>query len=135
MRQFILPFFILAIHFFPSTLGSQVAIHIVSGVRTTLRFRCQSGNDDLGTHELQLSEEFSWQFKPQIFYRTLFFCHFYWESKDRSFAVYDRKLAQQYCGGDDLGATYNCYWLATPSGFFISTDKTSWIKINDWTQP
>ncbi|XP_058219866.1 S-protein homolog 5-like [Rhododendron vialii] len=113
MRQFVLPFFILAIHFFPATLGF-VAMHIVSGVPnapTPLRFRCQSKDDDLGTHELQLSQEFSWEFQPKFFFRTLFFCHFYWGSKDRSFAVYDKRLAQGYCTGNNLRATYNCYWL------------------------
>ncbi|XP_058219871.1 S-protein homolog 2-like [Rhododendron vialii] len=148
MRQFILPLVILAIHFIPAALGSDTpvlfettytTVHIVSGVPNTptiLRFRCQSGDDDLGMHELQLFQEYSWEFGLNVFGRTLFFCHFYWGAKDRSFTVYESKLNKYCSGGRAYEASHqDCYWVATPTGFFISKDENTWIKMHDWTLP
>ena len=57
-----------------------------------LQFRCQSGDDDLGYHTLNTMEECHFSFTVDFWDNTLFFCHFYWNSKDLSFVVFDTSL-------------------------------------------
>ena len=142
MTCFILPLLIVAFYFIClQTLCYQqdlqilpsVTVHIISEVPNTpspLRFRCQSKDDDLGTHTLNTSQEFNWKFTPNIFGRTLFFCHFYWDDKDKSFDVFNYKLSP-LCSG---GLHSDCYWVVKPDGFYLSDNKSSLgSKVNYWT--
>ncbi|KAL6994673.1 hypothetical protein U1Q18_047411, partial [Sarracenia purpurea var. burkii] len=95
------------IHFTP------VTIHIIDRVPnnpTTLTVHCQSKDNDIGTHVLSTGQEFAWTFKPDILGTTLYFCHFYWGSKDTSFDVYNRKHIDPEC--QKLGGFRDCYWEA-----------------------
>ncbi|EYU37414.1 hypothetical protein MIMGU_mgv1a020317mg, partial [Erythranthe guttata] len=47
---------------------------------------CQSKNDRLGYHTLAKGENFDFDFCPV--WRTLFFCHVWWNGKDIAFDVY-----------------------------------------------
>ena len=142
MTRFFLPLVIVTCHLLCTQMLCEqqafqffrsVEVHIISGVPNTpkpLRFRCQSKDDDLGEHTLNTGQEFNWKFSPNILGTTLFFCHFYWNSKDRSFAVYDDRL-RDLCS-DSFKS--QCYWVAKPDGFYLSKDnKSIGRKINNWT--
>ncbi|KAH7849041.1 hypothetical protein Vadar_012091 [Vaccinium darrowii] len=93
-----------------------------------LRVRCQSKDTDIGMHTLYEGEELVWNFRKKL-WSTLYFCHFYWNSKDRSCAVFDRRIYTYHCK-TELRVT-ECYWEARPDGFYID-DGDKWTKINDW---
>lgn len=46
---------------------------------------CQSKDDDLGYRTLLVGQQFDWKFHIQFFGRTLYFCHFWWQNKDKRF--------------------------------------------------
>ncbi|KAM7461265.1 hypothetical protein LguiA_029386 [Lonicera macranthoides] len=73
--------------------------------------RCQSKNDDLGFHTLHPGEEFDWSFRENFFATTLFFCHFWWGSKEASFTVFDQKLSVK-CNNP----SHQCCWKADGLG-------------------
>lgn len=114
-----------------SSIIEPVVVHIISRVPGPLRFRCQSGDDDLGNHTISNGQEYKWKFSPNIFRTTLFFCHFYWNSKDKSFNVYDMKNIDVDC---DSKASFDlqCYWEGRPEGFYLSNDNQTWQKRNGW---
>ena len=92
-------------------------------------FVAKSKDDDLGTHTLRTGQEFNWEFTPNFFGRTLFFCHFYWDTKDKSFAVFDNRLS--YLCSKTFNS--NCYWVVKPDGFYLSNNAGSLgSKINTW---
>lgn len=129
MGQFHLSLVILTVYLISPALGKS-GVHIINGVSSALRVHCKSRDDDIGTHTLSNGEEFSWRFTPNIFRTTLFYCYFFWEEKQKSFAVYDARLSR-ICKAQ----TWNCdyYWLATPTAFNISADnKETWKTINYW---
>ncbi|KAI8560835.1 hypothetical protein RHMOL_Rhmol04G0286500 [Rhododendron molle] len=80
---------------------------------------------------LPTGAEFKWKFRINFFETTLFFCHFYWGSKDKSFVTYDKNIDLKYCR--EKSDQYNCYWEARPDGFYISGDQKSWKLLNKWT--
>ncbi|KAL6971162.1 hypothetical protein U1Q18_030842 [Sarracenia purpurea var. burkii] len=123
-------------HFIATTLRAddKAEVHVISGVPNTptpLRVRCQSKDTDFGTHTLNTNEEFYWRFKPSVFGVTLYFCHFYWGSKDRRFDVYSEKI-QPDCLSENLKFV-RCYWLVKPDGFYLSSDRITFKKKIDWT--
>ncbi|XP_058201633.1 S-protein homolog 5-like [Rhododendron vialii] len=140
MARFFLPLAIIAFHFVClQTLCEQQElihlyaprmVHIVSNVpNPLLKFRCQSKDSDLGLRTLNDGQEFSWKFYPHIFFRTLFFCHFYWETKDKSFVVYNQEIDGS-C--KNKKSEFNCYFRVSPDGFYFSNDNVNYKKINDW---
>lgn len=62
-----------------------------------LRLRCKSKDDDLGDKVRSVNEEFTFAFNEHVLGGTLFFCHFYWNSKDKSFDVFNDTMADK-CG-------------------------------------
>ncbi|THG16906.1 S-protein homolog 5-like [Camellia sinensis] len=141
MKKSFIPLIILAFHLLCSTtmggdaLFPTYEVHIINDLPTNSHFfllvRCQSKDDDFGMHKLESGEEFYWRFKPNIIKTTLFFCHFYWDTKDAIFNVYDRKLDDDYCYKFNT-----CYWSVRDDGFYFSGDNTAeatWLKFNDWT--
>ncbi|KAL7213630.1 hypothetical protein ACSBR2_016209 [Camellia fascicularis] len=95
----------------------------------SLQVHCQSKDNDLGMRTLQTNQEFNWFFRVNFIGTTLFFCHFYWNTKNISFAVYDSRL-DSYCS-TALQDNY-CYWSVRADGFHISNDEMTWIEINNW---
>ncbi|CAL5419849.1 unnamed protein product [Camellia sinensis] len=143
MKKTFIPWIIFTFHLLllcSTTMGGDALfptyeVHIINDLPTNSHFfllvRCQSKDDDFGMHKLESGEEFYWRFKPNIIKTTLFFCHFYWDTKDAIFNVYDRKLDDDYC------CKFNtCYWSVRDDGFYFSGDNTAqatWSKFNDWT--
>ncbi|XP_058202574.1 S-protein homolog 5-like [Rhododendron vialii] len=105
----------------------KTTVHITSAVGGQLRFRCQSGDDDLGNQTLSFGQYYDFHFNPSSY--TLFFCHFYWNSKDKSIDVYKQSLAGK-C--EHRLVHYDCFWRVTPIGFYLSRDDQHYQLINSW---
>lgn len=136
-------------HFFPSlliafflictkTCSKKIEVDIINGLPDPMTIRCQSKNDDLGVHIiLPGTPGFSWKFKPNIFWRTLFFCHFWWGAKNTSIDVYnDSKMGPgDVCRNPETGAR-TCYWQARGDGLYFSNNNAKfpdgWTKKYDW---
>ncbi|XAR62734.1 hypothetical protein NMG60_11017594 [Bertholletia excelsa] len=110
----------------------DVEMNVVSRVPNTpspSKVRCQSKDDDIGAHILLTGQRLRWEFGKTFMQATLFFCHFYWGSKQKTFIVYDSKLSfhcrnPQYCW---------LTWEARPEGFYLSdNNERTWMKMNDW---
>ncbi|KAH7849424.1 hypothetical protein Vadar_017661 [Vaccinium darrowii] len=95
-----------------------------------LQVRCQSKDTDIGMHTLYEDQEIHWHFHRKM-WSTLFFCHFYWNSKDRRFAVFDLRISSNHCKSEPESIMTECFWEARPDGFYID-DGDNWTKINDW---
>lgn len=108
-------------------------VHIVNGLPDNTHqffFRCQSGDDDLGYHSLLVGEEYHWKFRINLFGDTLFFCHFYWQNKDKSFDVFNGNIYFPSCDAVKDGY-HQCYWLAKDDGFYFC-DYMADLKSHDW---
>ncbi|XP_009769560.1 S-protein homolog 5-like [Nicotiana tabacum] len=96
-------------------------MHIIDNIPTNspaLTLRCQSKDDDLGYHTLNvIGQEFRFKFQEQFGGGTLFFCHFYWNGKDKAFDVFNDFISDQ-CGS--LGALVSeCFWKVQEDGFYF----------------
>lgn len=122
-----------------SRYSSKGEVHIMNGIQNStapinpLWFRCQDKHTDFGKRSLNTNGEFSWNFTINFFQTTLYFCHFYWQSKQAIFDVFSSSVSAD-CGYRIENHDHICFWIATPSGFFISSDRTgTWKKRHDWT--
>lgn len=100
-----------------------------------LRLRCQSKDSDLGYHDLKVNETFSWEFRTNFSHSTLFFCHFYWDTMDAIFDVFDEKKLYHQCSGTNDGNL--CTWLVKADGFYMAFQRYGIIvtvKMADWKQ-
>ncbi|KAM7462296.1 hypothetical protein LguiA_030417 [Lonicera macranthoides] len=115
-------------------------VYIVNGLPDNtflLKFRCQSKDDDLGTHFLRVGEDFHWKFSVNFRLSTLFFCHFYWHSKDRSFVVFDVPNRAPKCELGKANVNGSCYWLVRTDGFYFCNyradpNSRDWVKVHYW---
>lgn len=108
-------FLFLAFNFTQKINGAKVHIHIVNGLPAnspTLTIHCASGDDDLGYHDLPIYGDFNFSFRENIWGRTLYFCHFWCGSKDKSFVVFF----------DSDGSTPSgpFYYLVKDDGFYLA---------------
>lgn len=95
-------------------------MHIVDALpngASPLKLRCQDKNHDLGYQTINVFEEYKFKFKEQFFGGTLYFCHFYWNGKDKVFDVFNDDVSSS-CGS--LGAFLSeCYWKVQEDGFYF----------------
>ncbi|KAK4341596.1 hypothetical protein RND71_040097 [Anisodus tanguticus] len=100
-----------------------------------LEIHCASKNNDFAHQYLNANEVFHWQFCNNVWHTTKFFCHFWWESKERSFEVFND---QDYCindGGEVPYETRRCVWAVFDCGFYLGYFNGSEIVLNkymDW---
>uniref|UniRef100_A0A1U7VD36 S-protein homolog n=1 Tax=Nicotiana sylvestris TaxID=4096 RepID=A0A1U7VD36_NICSY len=95
-----------------------------------LTVRCQSKDDDLGNKTfnarykvLHPNEEFSFSFRRKVLIgSTLYFCHFWWENKDKSFEVFNNHIAEKDCGNVN-GDLDECYWRVQADGFYFGAHR------------
>lgn len=94
-----------------------------------LTFHCASGNDELGNHTIPPLTHWNWSFCESILKNTVFFCRFWWGSKQQSFEVFNHKLGKQECGSG------TCRWTSRSDGFYLSdgtSTSTPGVKMYDW---
>ncbi|GMP55427.1 hypothetical protein CsSME_00020245 [Camellia sinensis var. sinensis] len=142
MKKSFIPLAILTFHLFCSTTMGDLfhdffpsyVVHIINNLPTNsapLQVCCQSKDDDLGIQTLGNGEDFNWKFAINFTGTTLFFWHFYWDTKDISFDVFDSQL-DSYCYSPSTQDNYY-YWSVKADGFYISNGVTAFTKINNWT--
>lgn len=99
-----------------SFLVSEKHIYVVNSLPTgsaPLTYHCASKDDDFGIKNLVVAEEFDFKFCPKPL-STLFFCHFWWKGRDKSFDVYNAKTILDRC---KRGV---CSYVVKEDGFFLS---------------
>ncbi|KAL0414070.1 UNVERIFIED_CONTAM: S-protein5 [Sesamum radiatum] len=97
-------------------------INIYSDLPQSLTIHCASKDDDLGMHNLHAGQVFTWHFRNQFFNRTLFFCHFWWGSKDKGIDVFRGTWDK-----DDYYYKYS--YSANVFGIYLSNDEND-RKVN-----
>jgi hypothetical protein len=116
--------------------GEGYEVHIVNGLpdnTNLLRVHVFSGDEERGYHDLHVNEDYYWHFKMGFFENTKYYAHFWWGTKERSFAVFDSRLAADYFGvrNENIG-----YWLVKADGFYVanvtSPPPDYLIKLNVW---
>lgn len=110
---------------------SEHTVYVVSNLPSNsqpLKVHCASGDDELGYHFLRPNQNFHWKFCANFYPDTLFFCHFWWESKDKVFDVYKEKLTGIH--------TLQSWWVAKSDGIYFSnqTQPTLLEKRHDWNK-
>ncbi|KAI8527624.1 hypothetical protein RHMOL_Rhmol12G0089900 [Rhododendron molle] len=79
---------------------------------------------------LLFHQVFSWNFRTDIFGRTLYFCHFYWGSSNQIFDVFSLNIEYYHCQNGE--GHVRCFWGVRPDGFYISKDTKTWVKMHTW---
>ncbi|GFP92703.1 hypothetical protein PHJA_001414500 [Phtheirospermum japonicum] len=93
-----------------------------------LQLHCASGNNDLGHHLLLPGQEYTFNFC--INFKTLFFCHFWWNEKDLAFEVFNNVGEHnRRCIAHGI-----CYWELRSDGIYFSNDKppNKLTKLYNW---
>ncbi|XP_022891772.1 S-protein homolog 5-like [Olea europaea var. sylvestris] len=104
-------------------------VAIVGNVqRGILTIHCYSGDDDLGIHDLAYNQSFPFNFVPNIWGSTKFFCDFTTQFGSGNYAVYDNLMQSQRCG-------YDCVWYIRESGpcLMLNPDNKLWCQ--PWKNP
>ncbi|WMV48175.1 hypothetical protein MTR67_041560 [Solanum verrucosum] len=101
-------------------LSEKYQIHVINKLpfnSPQLKVHCASKDDDFGDHYPAINEDFNWSF-CNFFDRTLFFCHFWWDSKDKSFDVFNDK---NFCVKDQNvpNILNSCTWEVRSDGFYL----------------
>ncbi|KAI5647766.1 hypothetical protein M9H77_33771 [Catharanthus roseus] len=95
-----------------------------------LTVRCQSKDDDIGTHTLYVNEEIQWHFCT-VNFNTLFFCHFWWANKDASLDVFNGDLSDSCHNNFVNEGKYTCYWTVREHNICLVTDD-DFGRCHDW---
>lgn len=90
---------------------SKVTIYVTNNMTNTqLTMYCKDKHHNFGTQTLKSGETYSFKFIPAyIFRRSLYFCHFSWNSESHYFDIYVQTRDQHGCDKD-------CYWHIKESG-------------------
>lgn len=91
---------------------TTVVINNDLGGGLALQYHCKSGDNDLGVRSLAPGGSWSFQFNPDIFGRTLYFCSFSWPNESHYFDIYIQKRDKEF---EKFGCT-NCSWKIRKNG-------------------
>ncbi|TMW94065.1 hypothetical protein EJD97_010786 [Solanum chilense] len=115
-------------------------VHIINKLPPNspqLKIHCASKNDDFGDHYPVVDEDFNWSFCSKLFGDTLYFCHFWLDSKDKTFDVFNDKI---YCVHDQKvpNLLKYCKWEVRSDGFYLEqynpVDQTYYMThYLDWS--
>ncbi|KAE8695438.1 hypothetical protein F3Y22_tig00110711pilonHSYRG00010 [Hibiscus syriacus] len=95
---------------------TQVIIYNDLENKKDLTIHCKSKDDDLGVHVISYKESYDFQFEPNFFGRTLFFCRMTWNGKSHWFDVF-REDRDKYWGLDHgCFQTDKCVWNVRRNG-------------------
>ncbi|KAL8052107.1 hypothetical protein ABFX02_06G191700 [Erythranthe guttata] len=106
-------------------------VHVANNLppnSSPMTVHCFSGDDDLGSHELAVGQEFNWHFCDHFLARTLFVCHLWWDTKQLGFEAYKGTWKKP------ATSTFHL-WAAKSDGIYYNEDKnnqTSLTKKFDW---
>ncbi|KAI3913555.1 hypothetical protein MKX01_022136 [Papaver californicum] len=110
----------------------HILVNVSNLIQPNLTIHCKSKDDDLGEHTLAYAEYFSWKFKVNIIFTTLFWCNMWWIDSN----------GKQVHGGYDIyrytrdwWKCYNyCEYPVRQEGIFqLDSDKT-YNLVYKWPQ-
>ncbi|KAL3359925.1 hypothetical protein AABB24_016429 [Solanum stoloniferum] len=92
-----------------------------------LQVHCASKDDEIANDYLDIDEDLHWSFCESFFENTLYFCHFWWGSMNKSITVFDDAGS---CVHHGLYANYLNYykWEVRQDGFYLEMYNTTDIK-------
>ena len=107
-------------------------IHILTEIDfDNVMVQCKSKDDDLGVHTLNFTNlEYGWSFCENIFYSTLFYCHFWRTMTEQTFDVFNRTMMKA-CDQGFPDANI-CHWGIKQDGFYFFDFHQGWLKQYDW---
>uniref|UniRef100_A0A7N0VJ46 S-protein homolog n=1 Tax=Kalanchoe fedtschenkoi TaxID=63787 RepID=A0A7N0VJ46_KALFE len=105
----------------PPRAEAKVHVHITNNLTParSMDVHCQSHDDDLGHHLLQVGEETSWSFAPNFWGSTLFWCEVEWAGGSGwvHFDAYDQPRDGSRCNRQ-------CLWSVAGDGLLLGYDET-----------
>ncbi|MFS8004765.1 putative plant self-incompatibility S1 [Helianthus anomalus] len=112
---------------------SKYFVNIHSSIRNdNVTLRCQSKDDDLGSHVLSPNNDYEWSFCQSFSRATLFFCHFWWNNNEQIFDVFNSTMGEWCREGRPEGDI--CRWLVREDGFYFyePIEYGRWLKQYYW---
>ncbi|KAK4356839.1 hypothetical protein RND71_022449 [Anisodus tanguticus] len=117
---------------------SLMLVHILNNLPENspqLQLHCASKDNDFGNAYPPLRTDYKWEFCG--WYRTLYFCHFWWGDKDTAFDVFNE---MNYCVHDGYSfipqGTKRCIWNVKADGIYMGYEdqsgQTIYKKYRDW---
>jgi hypothetical protein len=96
-------------------------VQIVNGLSggNTLFLHCKSEDNDLGIHNLAVGAEFSWDFTPNVWGTTLYWCYL---RNNEEHKWFDAFLSQSDDGYNWFARSCNyktCTWIARDDGIYL----------------
>lgn len=96
-------------------------IHVINNLPSyspQLKIHCQSGDDDFGEYFPLLNEDVNWSFCGDLFGRSLYFCHFWWDEKNKVFDVFN-DIETCVKDGQVPYFSRECIWIVKSDGFYL----------------
>lgn len=89
----------------------ETHVNIINYLRlgVDLTVHCKSKDDDLGVHVIPPDGSWEFQFRPNFWNSTQYFCKFDWNGGSYWFDIYIQLRDNPYC-------VKNCDWLIIPNG-------------------
>ncbi|CAL0330941.1 unnamed protein product [Lupinus luteus] len=84
-------------HVWPISTYRHVYIRNDLGNDTLLTVHCKDKNNDLGVQKLKYTEEFKFQFKPNVLGETLYFCGLTWDGKLNWLVAFEQNRDIYFC--------------------------------------
>ena len=89
-----------------------VTVNITNALthKDQLTVHCKSGDDDLGVHQLSHLASYAFNFRPNFWGTTLFYCNFQWTGFSHYFDIYKDIRDREKCN-------YTlCLWIVGEQG-------------------
>ncbi|KAK1422271.1 hypothetical protein QVD17_25263 [Tagetes erecta] len=117
-------------------LFSYWTVYIYNGINDPITVHVQSGDDDLGNRTIALNDNENWGFCEGVTFKTLYYAHFYWNSKSAFFDVYNDDLSDKYCTKRKYRQQERCFWIVREDGFYLGSHRSpfpeGFTKLHDW---
>ncbi|WMV48161.1 hypothetical protein MTR67_041546 [Solanum verrucosum] len=97
----------------------------------TLTVHCASKDDDIGFHDIAPTTYINWSFHASTLLKTMFFCHFWWNSNDKAFEVFNDLDTCVKDSNITARATV-CQWTVKEDGFYLTDGQNVGYKYADW---
>ncbi|OIW17213.1 hypothetical protein TanjilG_02502 [Lupinus angustifolius] len=91
-----------------------------------LELQCKSKDDDLGIHIVPAGNEYQFQFRPNYFGTTLFYCGLVWDGPVHTLDAYVYQRDNDLCIKD-------CYWLIYETQACLRYDNSTSLRCHKWT--
>ncbi|CAI0436180.1 unnamed protein product [Linum tenue] len=91
-------------------------IHVINGLtKSVLHVHCRSENDDRGYNDVAVGAEFTWRFKPHVFWTTKWTCEV--STDDQRRAIFDAYKED----ADEQSREHknNTYWVVKEDGVYL----------------